>query len=138
MRVAIRSKNLDITPSLRNYVEAKVLGPVRKLLRGAAETDLPMLDLEFSRATRHHQKGRVYYAEANLTLGKRVLRAEATEEDIRVACDVLKDELDRAIRRFKNQSIARGRRDARRAKKELRFDPAARFYRKGRIRDEGN
>ena len=136
MRITLRSKNLTLTPALRTYIDIKVLGPVRKLLKDALETDLPVLDLEFSRTTRHHQKGKVFYAEANLTIGKRLLRAEVYDEDIRVCCDILKDELDREIRRFKNKAVARERRGARKAKKELRLDPSARLYRKGRMRQE--
>lgn len=148
MRITIRSKNLVITPALRIYIEQKILKPVGKLLgaRGNSPpaegglrgiSDLPILDLEFSRTTRHHRKGRIYYAEANLSVGKRRLRASAEAEDIRSACDLLEEELERGIKRFKGRAVALERRGARRAKKDLRLDSAARLYRKGRMREEG-
>lgn len=120
MRVTLRSKNLVVTPALRLYIEEKVLKPVRNLLRGFTQEALPILDLEFSRTTRHHRKGKVYYAEANLTLGGKLLRSEVEDEDIRSCCDILKDELEGEIKRFKQRSITRERRGARRIKKELR------------------
>lgn len=137
MRVTLRSKNLQVTPSLRIYLEQKVLKPVRKLLKGVAETELPILDLEFSRTTRHHKKGRIYYAEANLSVGKTLLRASVEDENIRSACDLLEEELKREIKRFRGKALAKERRGVRRAKKDLHFDTAARWYRKGRILDEG-
>ncbi len=138
MRITIKSKNLTITPALRIYIEQKILKPVGKLLKGIAKTDLPVLDLEFSRTTRHHRKGKIYYAEANLSLGKTRLRASVDDEDIRSACDFLEEELSGEIKRFRGRARALEFREARRAKKDLRFTPAARLYRKGRIRNEGN
>jgi len=137
MRVTIREKNLEITPALRVYIEQKILNPARKLLKGIAETELPILDLEFSRTTEHHRKGRVYYAEATLTIGKIKLRASVEEENIRSCCDFLKDELENKIKRFKGRALVLRKRGARRAKKELHYDPAARVYHKGEILNEG-
>lgn len=138
MRVTIRKKNLDITPALGSYIEQKLLKPLKRSLRGIIASELPILDLEVGRSTRHHHKGKVYRVAANLTIGKKLLRAEAEDEDIRAACDLLEEELGREILKFKGSSRARTRRAARAAKKDLHFDPAARLYRKGRIRNEGN
>lgn len=138
MRINLKSKNLEVTPALHTYIEAKILKPVKKLLKGVAGSDLPVLDLEFSRTTRHHQKGRIYRAEANLTIGNKMLRAVVEEEDIRVACDLLEDGLVNEIKKFKNRTISITRRGAMRAKKDLRLDPRARFYKTARTRNEGN
>ena len=105
MRIAIRAKNLEITPALRAYIEAKIIAPVKRLLRGASFSELLLLDIEISRTTRHHRKGRVYYAEAMLTIGKTVLRAEVDDEDVRAACDLLQEELAQEIRRFKGRIL---------------------------------
>ena len=137
MRTTIRQKNLSITPSLRSYIEKKIILPVRKLFEEVSAADFPILDLEFARTTRHHRKGKVYYAEATLTIGKTVLRAEVDDEDIRAACDILHDALAREILRFKGRTTAQNRRVARQAKKE-RYASEARLYRKGRIREEGS
>lgn len=119
MRVTIRHKNIDITPALQNYIELKIINPARRFLEGGIYQELPILDLEFSRLTRHHRKGKVYYAEANLSLGKTVLRAEVEEEDIRACCDLLEEELKREINGFKNRRAALEKRKARSAKEIL-------------------
>lgn len=138
MRVTIRQKNLKITPALTRYIEQKILKPVRRLLKKGISSDLPILDLEFGRTTRHHRQGRIYHAEANLALGKKLLRAEVDDEDIRSACDLLEEELGREIRAFKGKRLSLAKREGRAAKRETRYHPAARFYRKGRIRNEGS
>ena len=137
MRIIIRGKNLEITQALRTYIDTKILKPVQKLLKGVAETELPILDLEFSRTTRHHLKGRVYYAEANLSIGKTRLRASIDEEDIRVACDLLEEELRRIIMRFKGRSIALERRGARRIKRAIHLSGTANLKPGKRTLDEG-
>lgn len=125
MRVTIRQKNLEITPALREYIEMKVLKPLRRLIKPMLRSELPILDLEFSRTTLHHRKGKVYYAEANLSLGKKMLRVSVEDEDIRAACDLLEEELKRIIMDLKNRTQSLEKRRARRIKEELRFSKAA-------------
>ena len=138
MRVTIRQKNIEITPALHTYIESKILRPVKKNIQGIVAGELPVLDLEFGRTSNHHHKGKVYHVAASLTFGKKLLRAEVDAEDMRSACDFLEAELGREIVSFKSRRRAIDRRGSRRVKKDLRFDPAARVYRRGRIRDEGN
>jgi len=138
MRVTIRQKNLIITPPLRVYIESKLLKPIRRLFGKISSSELPILDLEFSRTTLHHNKGKVYKAGATLTIGGRLFRAEVDDEDIRTCCDLLEEELEREILKYKGRRVSLERKGNRRAKKDLRFDKAARLYRRGRIRNEGN
>lgn len=137
MRVTIRQKNLKITPALTAYIDQKILRPVRRLLKDNSAGDLPILDLEFSRTTLHHRKGKIFNAEANLTLGKKVLHAEADEENIRQACDLLAEELEQEIRSFKGKRLSQSKREGRAMKKEITIHPSAQFNRKGRNRNEG-
>lgn len=142
MRVTIRQKNLKITPALTRYIEQKVLKPIRRMLKvprpegpgsrpqsGLGKSsggDLPILDLEFGRASRHHRKGRVFHAEANLTIGKKLLRAEIDGEDMRLACDALQEELESAIRTYNGKRRSMAKREGREAKRQTRFHPASR------------
>ena len=137
MRVTIRQKNLKITPALDAYIGMKILKPIRQLLRKLRGAEFPIVDLEIARTTRHHRKGKIYSAEANLSLGGKLLRAEAEGEDVRAAIDLLSEEIEREIKTYKGKNRAFLLRGARQAKKDLRLDPAARLYRRGRIREEG-
>ena len=138
MRVTIRQKNLEITPALQVYIEMKILKPLRRLLKRAVAEDLPVFDLELGRSSRHHQKGKVYHGAVTLTLGRKMIRAEADEEDIHAVCDLLQEELEREILRFKGRSVSVARRISRKIKKDFHLDRAARLHRTGRIRSEGN
>ena len=138
MRVTIHNKNLDITPALQLYVELKLLKPLRNLLKNILTGDMPLLDLGLGRNTRHHKKGKVYHVSANLSLDGHLLRAEVDDEDIRAACDILEEELERKISTWKNRKRSLMLRGSRRAKKDLRLHESARLFRQGRIRDEGN
>lgn len=138
MRVTIRQKNLKITPALMRYLEQKILKPVRRLLKENAARELPILDLEFGRTTRHHKKGKVYHAQANLTLGGKMIRAEADDEDMRTACDLLEEELEQEIRTYKGKYLSLLKRQGRSSKRESRYHPSARFGRARRVRQEGS
>lgn len=122
MRITIRKKNLDITPALREYMDEKIVRPIGKLLKRAAGYDLPILDMEVERTTQHHRKGDVYRAEANLTIGGHMIRAEAVDMDIRAACDAVHDELAREIKTFKEKNETLTKREGRRVKEDLHTD----------------
>ena len=127
---------MEMTPALREYAEQKIARPVQKRLKRLALSDTPILDIEISRITHHHQKGLVYAATATLALGKQVIRAEAAEVDAHAACDALADELTREIVAYKTRSRSLFLRGARRAKQYLRTSPLAWFRRGTRERDE--
>ncbi len=120
MRVTLKQKNLSITPSLRAYIDAKLVVPVKKLISRTAGGELPILDIEVARTTIHHRKGMVFYAEANMSLGKRLIRVEAEDEDIHAAIDALKDELEGRIKSLKEKITSLERSRGRKAKQSLR------------------
>ncbi|OGZ96106.1 MAG: ribosomal subunit interface protein [Candidatus Sungbacteria bacterium RIFCSPHIGHO2_01_FULL_50_25] len=120
MRIVLKQKNLRITPALRDYIEAKLVSPVKKIIRRAEDEELPMLEIEIARTSMHHRKGLVYYAEANLSFGKRMIRVEAKDQDIYAAIDSLKDELESRMVRLRDKQTALDRRGGRRVKRTLR------------------
>ena len=131
MRITVRQKDLEITPSLQEYIEKKVVQPVQKFLKRSAGADLPVLDIEVGRTTKHHHKGNVFHASATLTLGKKVIRADATDADIHAACDTLENELKREIDTFKSKTSAVQKRAARAVKQQTHYSRSAQVKRKG-------
>lgn len=127
VRVTISKKNLTITPALANYVDAKIVRPVQKLLSKDSVGDLPILDLQIGRSSGHHRKGKVYFVRATLRLNGKLMRAEVAHEDVRAACDVMEEELRQDIVSWRDKNRTLFRRGARSLKKELHFDPAARL-----------
>ena len=138
MRINIRQKDIEITSSLREYLNMKIVRPVEKLLKRTDASQDPVLDIEVSRTTRHHHKGEVYRVSATLGLGGKTIRASAEESEAHAACDILEDELKREITHFKTSSLSMAKRLGRRAKQFLRVNPAAWFRRGKRDWHEGN
>ena len=103
MRIIYKSKTTKLTPAIKQYLEHKLAGATQKLLPKSATEDAPILEIEFSRTTKHHHKGDVWRAEANLTIGKRMLRAEEVGEDPHGVIDIVASELAREIKSFKGK-----------------------------------
>lgn len=117
MRFIIKATHTTLTKSLRDYIQRKLVLPLEKLID--SNTSAPMLNIEAELMTRHHKQGRIFRAEANLVLGKKILRAEANGESLYEAIDLLEYELRREARRFKEKRAAKARRGAYLLKKKL-------------------
>lgn len=59
-------------------------------------------DVEFEKVTAQ-QQGKIFRVEANVLIGGKLYRAEATEESFEAAIDEVRDELDKELRRSKNK-----------------------------------
>ena len=122
MRVILKGKNTDITPSLRQYINEKITKPAKRYLGKRKEDGAVILELEVGRVTRHHRKGTVWYAEANLSLGGAMLRASHEGENAHEVIDLVEEELLREIKKFKEKNQTRNIRGARKAKRMIRRD----------------
>lgn len=100
MIVLIHAKNLDLTPSIKSFIETKI-GSLSRFLAGAEK--LAEVRVEISKPSKHHLSGFIYSAEINLKIGGRLLRAVAEHADIRTAVDFAKDELEVQIKKFKQK-----------------------------------
>jgi len=64
------------------------------------------VEIEIARLTKHHRQGDVFYAEANIHLPRKILRAEHSDWDVRVAIDKVKDKLQQEIKKYKEVMTA--------------------------------
>ncbi|MBI4120353.1 MAG: ribosome-associated translation inhibitor RaiA [Parcubacteria group bacterium] len=133
MNLIIKATNLSLTPSLRTYVE-EALASVEKL---AADADQAAeARVEVGRSSHHHKKGEVFFAEVNLRIGGQVLRSRSEAWSVQAAVDEIKDDLRRELNKFKGKREAVYKRGARAVSKIFRLSPLARWWRRGRIKDE--
>ena len=100
MKLNLKATGLDLTPSIKEYCDEKI-GSLAKLVQrfdaeGAAE-----VWLEIGRTTKHHHKGPVFRAEADLRLPGKVLRAEQEDIDVRAAIDRIRTKLRLEILKYK-------------------------------------
>ncbi len=61
------------------------------------------LDFDAGRDTNHHNKGPVYYAEANLKVPGKMIRVRKKEEDLHAAVDSVKEVMAEAIKEYKEK-----------------------------------
>lgn len=125
MRITISTKNISLDDALRIFVEDKV-GGLEKFLtphllgggdlvarynyfrsKGAGLKDpnnLVEVRVEIGKPSKHHRSGRIYYAEVNLKMGGKLLRATCQHEDLRNAIIDVKNELQQQIKKLKGKS----------------------------------
>jgi len=102
MKINIKATNLDLTPSIHDYVENKI-GSLDKFLERFEKNEEIEVLVEITRITKHHKSGDVFCCDATFSLGKKVFRAEDTDEDIRLAIDRTRDKLQQEIKKYKEK-----------------------------------
>lgn len=157
MKIIIKTKNLKLNRALEDFIQEKIndLEKFSKILYdkekyffspaqiskklGVGKGGKPKVEawVEIGKTTLHHRKGPIFWAECQMRFPGRSLRSTARSKDLRLAITEVKDELQRQLKQYRNKLIAQTKRRQRRFKKELRLAPQARFWRKGRIREEG-
>ena len=106
MRVLIKTTNFSLTPALENLIQEKLVLPVEKLIAKIDEKTNIIFDIELAKTSKRHQKGRIWRAEAQLSLPgrKTPLRAEAVAESLRIAVDENKKEILREIKKYRHKN----------------------------------
>lgn len=108
MNINIKSTKIELTPSLKKYIETKVLS-LEKILSRLEKNDGVEVVVEVGRTTKHHKTGNVYRAEININFQNNVLRAEHIGDDLHAAIDFAKDKIKLIITEFKDKFIERTR-----------------------------
>jgi ribosomal subunit interface protein len=140
MKITIKATNIKLNEALKIYINAKI-GELKKFAdvlkekkccegffkKMKARTEVWV---EIEKTTSHHSKGKIFRAEAQMRLPKKTIRAESTQDDLRVAIVEVKNQLYRAIKQYKERNKAIKVRKARRFKNLFHFSSLARFKRK--------
>ena len=116
MKINLKTKNFNLTPSIETYLEEKI----NSLDKFLTPDDSIYADVELAKTTKHHQSGDIFKAEVNLKVPGRLIRAVAEEWDLRIAIDAVKDNLQREIKTNKEKNISLYKKDARLFKRILR------------------
>ena len=78
MNITIKTKNIELTPSLETVINRKMAG-LKKLLMVFGDVECDCL-VEISKETKHHRKGSLFMAEGILTLPGRQFTASSQKE----------------------------------------------------------
>ena len=103
MKINITVKNLEISPSIKEYIENKMSSLDKFMKKWEAKGSVE-LNFDAGRTTKHHNKGNVYYAEANLKVPGNMIRVRKTNEDLHVAIDAVKEVLAEEIKKYKEKN----------------------------------
>lgn len=124
MKINIRTKDIELTDSLNNFIEEKIGSLEKNILKNSDVTEKGRatieVNFEIERTTKHHHKGNVFRAEANLFLGGKNIRADATSNNLKKSISDVKNELQRSIKGYKGKSKDLFRRKLRELKNNFR------------------
>ncbi len=134
MKIILKITKIKIDQALENFIKEEIDGLER--FYGVDELKAEA-HLEIEKTTQHHQKGPFFRAECQIRLPKKIVRAEASAKNLKLAVVEVKEELQRQLKEYKEKFSAKTKRGQRALKKEFHLSPQARFFRKGRIREEG-
>ena len=125
MKIIIKATNLQLSPSINQYIEEKI-GGLGKFLKNF-NPELVEAQVEVERIAQGQRQGEIFRTEVNLSLEGQLLRVEETGESLQAAIDIAKDELQRGIRQHKEKQQTKFLRGARSWKKFWQISPLARF-----------
>ena len=98
MKINLLYKNITPDEPLKFFVEERIGGLEKFIGQGPIEARV-----EIGLPSKHHRSGRIYYAEVNLKIGGKLLRATCQHEDMRNAIVDVKNELQKQIQKFKDK-----------------------------------
>ena len=126
MKIIIKATKLELTPAIYEYIKEKIGSLNRfvkrfevieksskgkqvsrvegKLLAGRFKNEIK-IEIEIARPTKHHKHGNVFCAEANMYLPGKVLRAEHSDWDIRIAINNIKNKLQQEIKKYNTKQV---------------------------------
>lgn len=125
MKFSIKTKNLELTEEIENYLNKK-LGSLEKFISSFSR-ELTKIEVEVGRTTKHHQTGDIFRAEINLSINGKLFRVESEQETLFSAIDEVRDDLEREIKKFKEKKGTIFIRGARSIAKKIKISPLARF-----------
>jgi putative sigma-54 modulation protein len=105
MRLQVKGKNVEVTPSMREYAERK-LGKLSKQL-----ADQTQVELELSEQ-RNPSIAASHVAEATIFTKGPTLRARESSPDFRASIDQLVSKLERQVKRYRERRTVEPRRHA--------------------------
>ena len=105
MRLQVKGKNVEVTPSIREYAERK-LGKLSKQL-----ADQTQVELELSQQ-KNPSIAASHVAEATIFTKGPTLRAREASPDMKASIDQLVDKLERQVKRYREMRRVEPRRHA--------------------------
>lgn len=117
MKINITAVRMDLTPSISEYVDKKILS-LDKMV--PPEDTSALVHVEVGRETKHHQQGEIFFAKAQMHVAGADIMGEERAETLYAAIDMLRDELVTQLTGYKDRQITMRREGGRTIKNMLR------------------
>lgn len=100
-----------INTSISDSIQALVDGKIKTLERFVSRFDPQAVEarIEVGKPSQHHHTGLVFYAEINLKIPGRLLRAEAIHLDLVYAVNEAFKEIERQVKDYKDKIITKNK-----------------------------
>jgi len=96
MEIAIRGKNIELTPALKDYIEDKI-GRLEKYFESIISVDVT-LTVEKNRSIERTQR-----AEVTMHVNGSVIRAEESSVSMYSSVDIVVEKLERQLKKYKSK-----------------------------------
>ena len=116
MKIVIKTTNIEATEGLLQSVTKKL----NKLVKVSQKQVSPdaVLNIEIGKETKHHEKGKIFFAEGHITWGKLDIYEHITADDLYGAIEALAREMTRKFVSIKEKLTSKERRGSRLAKNQ--------------------
>ncbi|MDQ3089645.1 MAG: ribosome-associated translation inhibitor RaiA [bacterium] len=110
MNINIKATGIELTPSIREYLEKKIFA-IEKFIDKDADVNVLA---EVAKTTNHHKAGDIFKAEIKIIGGGFDKYAVSEKDDLYAAIDLVKDEIIHELKheKGKNMKIARRQQSA--------------------------
>jgi len=121
MKIIIKTKNLELTEGIQNFVEKKI-GSIKKFIDILKEDTpekgktLAEVFVELEKETKHHKKGKIFLAKTQVILPGKSLMVWSRADDLFKAIVGAKDELKIEVEKYKFKNADKNLRQRRKAK----------------------
>jgi len=96
MKIIIRTKNLELTSQINNYLEKKI--------KHLEKFNLKIFKAQINLiAGKEHSSDRKFRVEINLFLPGKIIRGESSGLSIFAATDLVLEKLEKQLKRYKNK-----------------------------------
>jgi ribosomal subunit interface protein len=119
MKTKLLSKNMDLTPAIKDYVLKRVTNLGKLITKLESKGAEAVANFEVSKATKH-KAGAVFHSDCTIVVDGKKFYASADKEDMYEAVDAVKELLFREISQNKDKKKTLQTRGARSVKKMMK------------------
>lgn len=120
MEIKILTKNIELTPAIRDYVEKRVTNLGKLLNKIEDEGGEVLINFEVGKSTNHHKAGEYFHTDCSIKIKGNNYYASSDKEDLYEAIDAVKDSLFNKISKEKDKKQTLFKRGASSVKKMMK------------------